>query len=174
MKNSFEFQVFSVTNGKANVFIRCPDETESMNDILINANHAEYIDEDYISNYNHLSRKSQFDFQAASGKIDNFVDPMTKDHLMEENVIHIDPPPAAMCKTKIKLKGPYSPLSIECYGLSKAARFTKTKIDRHSVNSVMLENDPQVRLLFGVKFFAKNSIFFLLIFYFNFLLFLNF
>lgn len=165
MKNSFEFQVFSVTNGKANVFIRCPDETESMNDILIQANYAEYIDEDYISNYNHLSRKSQFDFQAASGKIDNFVDPMTKDHLMEENVMHIDPPPAAMCKTKIKLKGPYSPLSIECYGLSKAARFTKTKIDRHSVNSVMLENDPQVRLLFGVKFFAKNPIFFLLIFF---------
>lgn len=140
----FSIQVYSVTNGKANVFIPWSDSSEAMNDILIREEYGEYIDEDYISNYNHLMRKSQLEFQMASQKFDNFVDPMCKEYLMEENTIEIDSPPAEMCKTKIKLKGPYSPLSIECHGLSMATRFSKVQIDKNSVNSVMLENDPQV------------------------------
>lgn len=72
------------------------------------------------------------------------MDPMCKEYLVDENAIEIEPPPDAKCKTKIKLKGPYSSLLIEPHGLTEATRNAKIVIDRHSVNSVMLESDPQV------------------------------
>lgn len=113
---------------------------------MIREHFGEFVEEDYISNYNHLIRKSQQDTHMISGKIDNYIDPMCKEYLMEEteNKITVEPPPYGKFKTKIRLKGPYSSLAIEPYGLTEATRNAKVVIDRHSVNSVMLENDPQV------------------------------
>lgn len=133
-----------MSNGKANVFIMCPDTQENINAILIRQQYAERIEEDYISNYNHLMRESQLESQMIQGNYDNFLDPMSKEYSTEEYYDEVEAPPFAKCKTKIKLKGPYSSLSIEPHGLTESTRNSSVIIDKHSVNSVILENNPQV------------------------------
>ncbi|XP_055325146.1 probable ATP-dependent RNA helicase spindle-E isoform X2 [Sitodiplosis mosellana] len=143
-QRTIEIEVYSVTNGKANVFVHV-DSKENLNDMLIHEQFGEFVEEDYISNYNHLMRKSQMECQLTSQNFDNFLDPMCESYFLEESLSDIDPPTFEKMKNKkmIKLKGPYSSLSIEPIGLTEATRNAKVVIDRHSVNSVMLENDPQ-------------------------------
>lgn len=128
----------------ANVFVMCPDTLENLNTILIRQQFGEFVEEDYISNYNHLLRKSQLEIQITHEKFENFLDPMSKEFFMEGSSVEIDPPSAEKCQKRIKLKGPYSSLSIEPYGLTESTRNSRIVVDRYSVNSVMLENDPQV------------------------------
>lgn len=129
-----------MTNGKVNVFARCVNASETINNILIREHFGEYVEEDYISKYNHVMRKTQQD----NGITDNFIDPMVKDYFIENMVTEIEPPPIPDCRSKLKLKGPYSSLSIDVYGLTEATKSAKVVIDKHSINSVLLENDPQV------------------------------
>lgn len=124
-----------------NVFVRCVNALETINDILIREHFGEFVEEDYISKYNHLMRKTQQD-NCMNG--DNFIDPMVKDYFNEENGIEVEPPPIPKCRSKLKLKGPYSSLSVDMLGLTEATKCAKVVIDKHSVNSVILENDPQV------------------------------
>lgn len=129
-----------------NVFVRCPNAPDQINDILIREHFGEFIEEDYISKYNHLMRKTQQDDNCLNDVDvnDNFIDPMVKDHFNEEDGIDVEPPPIPKCRLKLKLKGPYSSLSIDMHGLTEATRIAKVVIDKHSINSVILENDPQV------------------------------
>lgn len=131
-----------MTNGKVNVFVRCVNASETINDVLIREHFGEFVEEDYISNYNYLMRKTQHDNGIDDD--DNFIDPMVIDYFNEENGIEVEAPPVLKCRSKLKLKGPYSSLSIDMYGLTEATRIAKVVIDKHSVNSVILENDPQV------------------------------
>lgn len=130
-----------MTNGKANVFVQCSDPNVKINDILIREQFGEFIEEDYLSNENHLIRKAQ---QESIHECDNYIDPMCKEYFLEENISEVDPPPLSRCQTKIKLRGPFSSLSIESCGLTEATRRGQITIDKHSINSVMLENNPQV------------------------------
>lgn len=129
------------------------DSNENLNDILIHKQFGEFVEEDYISNYNHLMRKSQKQEQEARGKFDNFMDSMCESYFIEENVSDIEPPPREKFKAKklIKLKGPFSSLSIEPIGLTEATRNAKIIVDRHSINSIMVENDPQVSYFLQTK-----------------------
>lgn len=124
-----------------NAFVRCVNASETINDVLIRKHFGEFVEEDYISKYNHLMRKTQQDNVVSD---DNFIDPMVKEYFNEENGIEVEEPPIPKCRSKLKLKGPYSSLSIDMYGLTEATRIAKVIIDKHSVNSVILENDPQV------------------------------
>lgn len=124
-----------------NVFVRCSDSSDTINDVLIREHFGEFVEEDYISKYNHLMRKEQQDNRI---NVDNFIDPMIEDHFNEENGIEVEPPPIPKCRTKLKLKGPYSSLSIDMHGLTESTKIAKVVIDKHSINSVILENDPQV------------------------------
>lgn len=141
----FPFQVYSVTNGKANVFVHL-DSKEKLNDILIRKHFGEFVEEDYISNYNHVMRTTQLECQMANETFDNYLDPMCESYLMEENMNDINAPLVHNMKSKkmLKLKGPYSSLSVSPIGLTEATRNATVLVDRHSVNSVMLENEPQV------------------------------
>lgn len=122
------------------------DAKENLNDILIREQFGEFVEEDYISNYNHIMRKSQKETQESRDTFNNFVDSMCESHFKEENISDVEPPSLEEMRAKklIKLKGPYSSLSIEPIGLTEATRNAKVIVDRHSINSVMLENDPQV------------------------------
>lgn len=55
----------------------------------------------------------------------------------------IPPPPHVVRDKKIMLKGPTSPLEIPIYPTAEAARNKSVEIDKHSVNAVLLGNDPQ-------------------------------
>lgn len=132
------------------------DPKDNLNDILIREHFGEFVEEDYISNYNHVMRTTQLECQEANETFDNYLDPMCEIYLMEENMSDINAPPVYNMKSKkmLKLKGPYSSLSIEPLGLTEATRNATIVVDRHSVNSIMLENDPQVG--FRRKFFYQK------------------
>lgn len=130
-----------MTNGKVNVIIRRPNSSDTINDLMIREHFGEFAEEDYISKYNHSMRKSQLDNVTNS---DNFIDPMVGYHFNEQNCIEFDPPPTPNCREMLRLKGPYSPLSINMHGLTEATRNASVIVDKHSINSVILENDPQV------------------------------
>lgn len=137
------FQIYSLTNGKANVFVKCSDK-EVINNVLVKKNFGEFVDEDYISKHNHLQRKNQRELQRAHSDSENFIDPMCIDHYIDENVMEVESPPRSMCTKRIKLSGPFSPLTSEPYGLSETVKYGTTSIDRYSVNSILLNNDPHV------------------------------
>lgn len=130
-----------MTNGKVNAFVRCVNAPDTINNALIHEHFGEFIEEDYISKYNHLMRKTH---QDNGTNIDNLIDPMVENYFIEENGIEVEPPPIPKCRSKLKLKGPYSSLSINMYGLTEATKSAKVVIDKYSINSVLLENDPQV------------------------------
>lgn len=136
------WQIYSITNGKVNAFIHFSNTSDTINDILIREHFGEFVEEDYISKYNHLMRHDN------AGNDDNFIDPMVRDCFNEENGIEVEPPPIRQCKVKLKLNGPYSSLSIDMLGLTEATRTAKVVVDKHSINSVILENDPQVCIHF--------------------------
>lgn len=133
-----------------NAIVRCVNAPETINDALIREHFCELIEEDYISKYNHLIRKTQ---QDSGMNAENLIDPMVASYFIEENGIEeVEPPPIPMCRSKLKLKGPYSSLSINMYGLTEATKSAKVVIDKYSINSVLLENDPQVCELLGYIF----------------------
>lgn len=108
---------------------------------MIREHFGEFVEEDYISIYNHSMRKSH----CLNGTTtENFIDPMVREYFNEKNGVEVEPPPVVQCKKKLKLKGPYSSLSIDMHGLTEATRIAKVVVDKHSINSVILENDPQV------------------------------
>lgn len=145
-----------MTNGKANVFVRHAGSTENFNEILVSRHYGEYVEEDYISNQNHLLREGMQLMDDTNQK--NLVDPSFKEYFDNANIIEIESPPTSMCNLNLKLKGPYNPLELSLIGLSEATKHLSTvAIDRYSVNSVLFENDPQVRI-------SLCSILFLLLF----------
>lgn len=126
-----------------NVFVKHPDTQENFNAILIQKQFGEFVEEDYISTYNHLMRSDYQLQQNSANEFNNIIDPMYNEYLTEEYAIEVEPPPIEQCQSKLILKGPYSSLSIETHGLTEATRIGNVMIDKNSVNSVMIENEPQ-------------------------------
>lgn len=54
----------------------------------------------------------------------------------------VPPPKKEICRSSIILAGPRSPLEIQAYGMTKFTEIKSIKIDSHSVNSILLENEP--------------------------------
>jgi len=59
---------------------------------------------------------------------------------------NIEPPAKELCKNQIYLSGPYSPLETKIYAKVLSGMMKPVRIDNQSVNSVLLESDPQVNL----------------------------
>lgn len=61
----------------------------------------------------------------------------------EEDVLDIEMPDEYDCKEKIQLKGPFSPLEMRVYGITNSSMSKSVKIDGTSVNTVLLDAEPQ-------------------------------
>lgn len=55
----------------------------------------------------------------------------------------VEPPPLKICNKIVKLRGPYSPLETKIYSAVRAGTWKCVDIERESVNSVLLDTDPQ-------------------------------
>ncbi|KAI9579641.1 hypothetical protein GQX74_000429 [Glossina fuscipes] len=53
------------------------------------------------------------------------------------------PPPTELCNKVIKLRGPYSPLETRIFSATNAGCLKSTQIEGNSVNSVLIDTDPQ-------------------------------
>lgn len=62
--------------------------------------------------------------------------------LIENDIPMIKPPKLNRANGRmLQIKGPFSPLQIEVFGLTKNTS-NKIKIHQHSVNHILLENEP--------------------------------
>lgn len=72
----------------------------------------------------------------------NYLTRAVLDHLMEEDIPTIKAPTREVgAMHEVELKGPISPLEIQLHGISQNASY-QIKVDPQSVNSVLLENQP--------------------------------
>lgn len=55
----------------------------------------------------------------------------------------VEPPPIQQCKLTMDLKGPFSPLEMKIYSLISTGDHKKVTIDPNSVNTVLLDEEPQ-------------------------------
>lgn len=65
-------------------------------------------------------------------------------YLEAESALEVTPPARSDCTFEVKLNGPKSPVETKVYGIIEAAQAKPITIDGQSVNSVLLDNDPQV------------------------------
>lgn len=63
--------------------------------------------------------------------------------MKNEFLPEIKPPPDQLCQETIELKGPISPVDTTISALIQEGIYRETSIDPASVNSVILNNDPQ-------------------------------
>lgn len=63
-----------------------------------------------------------------------------------QEVDAIAAPPRYLRKDYIHLRGPFSPLETNIYSTMQSASSNHITIESSSVNSVLLDNDPQVRV----------------------------
>lgn len=63
--------------------------------------------------------------------------------LPNRDVVVKEPPPLNKCANYIKLRGPFSPLETKVYAAIRAGIWKSVNIERESVNSVLIDTDPQ-------------------------------
>ncbi|KAM7362904.1 tudor domain containing 9 protein spindle E [Cochliomyia hominivorax] len=139
---TIEIEVFSVVDNVANVFIKIDHTT--FNDILVEKQYGRKCDENYLSKIDYDVRLRK---QSLSSRY------LDEDHIRQNeeyfrsNLLSteydVEPPPKQLCNKIIKLRGPYSPLETKIYSVVRVGEWKCVQIERESVNSVLLDTDPQ-------------------------------
>ncbi|XP_022903967.1 probable ATP-dependent RNA helicase spindle-E [Onthophagus taurus] len=132
-------KVYSVVSGIVHLelYRNLPNEDNigsSFNDWLIRNHYAMKAEESYLSKENHAKRE----LMQKEDNCYHFEEPIYE----EAQVIDVEPPPLANCTRHFQLRGPFSPLEYTIYPMCRDSRENIT-IEGSSVNSVMLDTDPQ-------------------------------
>lgn len=130
--------IYSVVNDVASV--RLSVNNVEINAEMINKGFGQFCDESYMSKMDYDMRSQRQSMGRTDygpevefmGKSDNF------------KTMHIIPPRIEMCRKKVCLKGPFSPLETSLHGFTYGANSEQVMVDSNSVNSVVLDTDPQV------------------------------
>lgn len=139
------FQIYSVENGVASVFVKVRDR--AVQDILIEEGFARTADENFMSKVDHDLRartqaKNDTNYE---DQCDYIAEEMRKMMPLEE-VYEVKEPDASKRHIPVTLKGPKSPLQSTIYSCLHQAKTQSKKvgIEQNSVNSILLEANPQV------------------------------
>lgn len=139
------FQIYSVENGVASVFINVHDRT--VQDILIEEGFARTADENFMSKVDHDLRIRTQSTQSNhfEDECDAVAEEMRKMMPFEEEC-DVKEPDMSKRHIAVTLKGPKSPLESNIYTCLHMAKSQSKKvmIEPNSVNSVLLEANPQV------------------------------
>lgn len=121
------------------LLIRMQDGQEgTVNEMLKKAGYAEDAEEIYLSQQNHQLRE-----RASHSGVG--VDDLKADQLQDDwyAMDSFDGDgPTRYSNKKIHLKGPFSPLEIRYYSLTKAGTMRPVRIEHDSVNSIILDPEP--------------------------------
>ncbi|XP_012273782.1 probable ATP-dependent RNA helicase spindle-E [Orussus abietinus] len=135
-------EVYSVVNGviAVTLYSLYPEgEKKNLNELLIEKGHAERKEEDFMSRQNHELREQQADMtQEQRRKYEELQYDQT---CISDK--YADPPERESCRSEVTLKGPYSPLEIRLLHLTSAGRTKRINIEWNSVNSILLDNNPE-------------------------------
>lgn len=102
----------------------------------------------HVHELKHLSSRFQLDssqrkFYQQSENTENIRGAELDRFLEFEHTPELALPDPSLCVSKIKIKGPISPLEIDIYSVMEAGKRKTISVDSASVNSVLLNNDPQ-------------------------------
>ncbi|KAH8307656.1 hypothetical protein KR044_007309 [Drosophila immigrans] len=141
---TIELEVYSLVNNVAAVLLHMRDGL--LNDKLVERQLARRADEDYMSRKDH-------DIRIRKQEVERHVSYMQKRHINEDYFRFaqkatdedLEPPPLDKCNQTIRLRGPFSPLETTMCSMLRIGLYKTVKIDRESVNAVLLDTDPQDR-----------------------------
>ncbi|XP_063226308.1 probable ATP-dependent RNA helicase spindle-E [Bacillus rossius redtenbacheri] len=156
-------KIFSVVDGVVSLELSLSDPSKpncmlNVNEWLIKKNYADRAEESFLSKINHDARMqlmaSNMDAGASSYPQEqnpNWTAPSQTD---------LESPSSRECKQLVRLGGPNSPLEMHIHGQTYVARERDQTIEGLSVNSVLLDTDPQDphdRLLVAAVVEEKSS-----------------
>lgn len=110
-------------------------QTATLNQWLIDQGYAQPAEESYLSKANHEKRH----LYATSDNLSK----MMEEGAVEESVCDIESPDVSECNDNIHLRGPFSPLEMRVYGITNSSMGKTVKIENTSVNTVLLDAEPQ-------------------------------
>ncbi|XP_063702967.1 LOW QUALITY PROTEIN: probable ATP-dependent RNA helicase spindle-E [Culicoides brevitarsis] len=140
-QDEFEIEVYSTWNGVANVIVY-DKYKNSINKVLVREQLAQTCEESYPSKQDHAVRFHAQHFVHR----ENDESPVTLeilDYLRDFYATNYKPPPEYLCTKVIQLRGPTSPLETQVYATFRSGQSKSMTVDRLSVNSILLDTDPQ-------------------------------
>ncbi|XP_058458626.1 probable ATP-dependent RNA helicase spindle-E [Malaya genurostris] len=140
----FIAEIYSVVNNVASVILRKGDELP-INAELIRLKYAQYSEESYISKLDHDSRERK---QREMSLDENMrmevyrAAEMNQNQYEEEELEDVSPPEEKL-RCKVVLSGPHSPLETSASSTIQSGVMKPVTIESDSVNSVLLDSNPQ-------------------------------
>lgn len=130
-------KVYSVVNSVVHLELYKSQQRRNvtLNQWLIDQGYAQPCEESYLSKENHEKREMY-------ARSENFSTIVEEDDI-EENTYDLEAPDVTECNDKIHLKGPFSPLEMRVYGITNSSISKSVKIENVSVNTVLLDAEPQ-------------------------------
>ncbi|XP_063367661.1 probable ATP-dependent RNA helicase spindle-E [Cydia amplana] len=136
-------KIYSVTHGVVSIELLARGGSESLNKQLVNAKLAIACEESYESKLNHDLRQSACALTPELNMAQiRAYDREQIEHAFRE-LREVDSPDARHCYTDCCLKGPFSPLEGMVHNLMYGSRETQVNIEWSSINSVLLDTEPQ-------------------------------
>lgn len=132
--------IYSVVNSVVALELIYKDGEEeiSINQILIDKGFAIKREPDYFSRFNNSLRLCQEDL--SDEQCAHYEKLQYSQDFMPD--VYPDAPDASECYRTVNLRGPFSPLEIDLKHLTAAGRDKRVNMATNSVNSVLLDTDP--------------------------------
>ena len=132
--------VYSIVNEvvSARLFV---DDVD-INCLLLEKGFAQYSEENCMS-------KANFDFRRqrqTGGTIEYGPAVEFREVIDKINTTPFNAPPMNLCFKKVKLTGPFTPLESKLYSITNYTEKKSVSIDQYSVNSIILNTDPEVNI----------------------------
>ncbi|KAG6449953.1 hypothetical protein O3G_MSEX006321 [Manduca sexta] len=133
-------KVYSVVHGVVSIELLAEGGQLNVNQELIKKGFAVSCEESYESKLNHDLRETANELDMAQIRAYNREQTASAFNELRE----LEPPNAKECIADVSLKGPFSPLETSVHTLMYARREKPVHIEWNSVNSVLLDTDPQL------------------------------
>ena len=124
MKNILRVYLYTRASGD----LKDTSEDDLVNQVLIDRGFALYSEESFMSTSAHERAETEQEYSSKVWEVHS-----QPDHS----------PPQARKYGQLYLKGPSSPYEVSFYSLTKIGRMKSARIERDSVNSICLHNEPQ-------------------------------
>ncbi|XP_041810147.1 ATP-dependent RNA helicase TDRD9 [Chelmon rostratus] len=150
---SLVVSLYSILHGVMRVQLLINTETASTSvvDILVEEGHAVKAEESFNSKQNHEVLMSLYRDMEMGTYVPNAVSGFWKDckekekQLIDDMLAHFSKSQQSYSKTKVHLHGPNSPNKMSVHSLSRKILYKAVCIDRHSMNSLALNENPHYK-----------------------------
>ncbi|XP_045519372.1 probable ATP-dependent RNA helicase spindle-E [Pieris brassicae] len=132
-------KVYSVTHGVVSIELMAEGGRISFNKELITNGLAVKCEESYESKLNHDLRETASELNMSQKRAHN----KEQSEMAYKHVEELGPSSYKECISDVCLNGPFSPLETKVHNLMYASHDKPVNIESSSVNSVLLDTDPQ-------------------------------